>query len=76
MRELRPGATGLTYAGVGVYTWQFFAGMRPGKMPLRPLLDAAIRGGYLGGEYHPGQWQDVGTPQRLQALDAAVKSGL
>jgi len=76
VRELRPGATGLTYAGVGVYTWQFFAGMRPGKMPLRPLLDAAIRGGYLGGEYHPGQWQDVGTPQRLQALDAAVKSGL
>ena len=25
----------------GIYTRDFFAGMPPGKMPLRPLLDAA-----------------------------------
>ena len=71
-RELRPGAIGVTYAGVGVYTPEFFAGMQPGKMALRPLLDAAIGCGCLGGELHLGEWEDVGTPQRLQMLDAAL----
>ena len=74
MRELRPGATGLTYAGVGVYTPVFFTEMQPGKMPLRPLLDAAIGRGRLSGEYHDGEWEDVGTPERLQALDATLRS--
>ncbi len=74
LRELAPGTTGLTYAGVGVYTPAFFAGMTAGKMALRPLLDAAIRRGCLSGEYHRGHWEDVGTPQRLAALDAALQS--
>ena len=71
LRELAPGAIGLTYAGVGVYTPGFFTGTPPGKMPLRPLLDAALRRGCLSGEHYAGRWEDVGTPQRLQALDAA-----
>jgi len=74
VRELAAGATGLTYAGVGVYTPAFFAAMAPGKMPLRPLLDAAIRRGCLSGEYYPGHWEDVGTPERLRSLDAALRA--
>jgi len=74
VRELAPGATGLTYAGVSVYHPRFFAGMQPGKMALRPLLDAAIVRGSLSGEFYPGQWEDVGTPERLRSLDAAVRS--
>lgn len=74
VRELRPGATGLTYAGVGVYTPAFFTDMQPGKMPLRPLLDAVIGRGRLSGEYHDGEWEDVGTPERLRELDAALRS--
>jgi MurNAc alpha-1-phosphate uridylyltransferase len=74
--RVRPaGQTGLTYAGVGVYTRGFFSGMSPGKLPLRPLLDAAIRRSRLTGEYHPGNWADVGTPERLRALDEAVRAG-
>ena len=42
-------------------------------MPLRPLLDAAIGLGQLGGERYMGQWQDVGTPDRLQELNNIVK---
>jgi len=68
-----PQAVGLTYAGVGVYTAAFFAGMTAGKMALRPLLDAAIPAGLVSGEFHSGQWEDVGTPQRLAALDAALR---
>lgn len=72
VRERAPDITGLTYAGVGVYTPQFFAGTKPGKMALRPLLDAAISNGCLSGEYYSGHWEDVGTPERLAALDAAL----
>jgi MurNAc alpha-1-phosphate uridylyltransferase len=75
VRQLAPGAIGLTYAGVGVYTRAFFAAMSPGRMPLRPLLDAAIRRGCLSAEFYSGHWEDVGTPERLAKLDAALRSG-
>ncbi|MEH6582595.1 MAG: nucleotidyltransferase family protein [Halioglobus sp.] len=71
---LGAGGKGLTYAGLGVYTAAFFAGTAPGKSPMRPLLDRAIARQCLLGEYFPGQWVDVGTPERLQALDSAVRS--
>jgi len=72
VRELAGGA-GWTYSGVGLYTPGFFAGVAPGKRPLRPLLDAAIAAGELGGRVYEGEWEDVGTPARLEALDRAVR---
>lgn len=75
VREREPAAAGLTYAGVGVYSPALFDAVPPGKLPLRPLLDAAIREGALGGVHHAGRWADVGTPERLAALDAALASG-
>lgn len=74
VRFREEGITGLTYAGLGIYTPAFFAGMAPGKLPLRPLLDAAIATANLGARYFAGHWADVGTPQRLQALDEQVTS--
>lgn len=65
---------GYTYAGLGLYTPAFFAGVAPGKLALRPLLDAAIAEGTLGAEHYRGDWEDVGTPQRLQSLDARVRA--
>jgi MurNAc alpha-1-phosphate uridylyltransferase len=65
---------GWTYSGVGLYTPAFFAGVAPGKLALRPLLDAAILQGRLVGERFTGDWQDVGTPERLRALDIAVSA--
>ena len=73
VRQRSCGATGLTYAGVGVYSPGFFTGMRPGAMPLRPLLDDAIGRGLLGGRYYAGRWADVGTPARLAELDAVLR---
>ena len=72
IRLLEPGAVGSTYAGVGTYTPAFFAGQPAGKLPMRPLMDAAIALGRLGGERYRGQWQDVGTPERLRELDARI----
>ena len=75
VRARPDGKIGLTYAGVGVFTARFFSGVPAGKLALRPLLDSAIRQSHLTGEYHPGNWEDVGTPQRLAALDEAVRAG-
>ena len=64
----------LTYAGVGVFSPSFFAGVQPGTiMKLRPLLDAAIAAGKLTGERFAGRWVDVGTTQRLTELDHELR---
>lgn len=65
----------LTYAGIGVFSPAFFAGVQPGTvMKLRPLLDAAVAAGTLTGERHTGRWVDVGTPQRLAELDQELRT--
>lgn len=63
-----------TYSGVGVYRPEFFAGSTPGKFPMRPLLMRAIAAKRLRGEVHRGEWIDVGTPERLIALDHEVRA--
>lgn len=64
---------GLTFAGLSVMTAEFLHGYDDSRRPLRPLLLKAIEAGALYGEYYSGVWYDVGTPQRLQALDTALK---
>ena len=67
-RVRKRGGTGLTYSGIGVYDPALFAGCRPGRFPLAPLLHEAIVYDAIGGERWGGRWVDVGTPERLQAL--------
>jgi N-acetyl-alpha-D-muramate 1-phosphate uridylyltransferase len=56
----------LTYGGVAVLSPALFAGLEPGRRPLKPLLDAAIARGELRGQFYDGVWIDVGTPERLE----------
>ena len=58
-----------TFAGIAAYDPGFFADCRPGKAPLLPLLQAAIAADRLRGEAYDGPWTDVGTPERLRALN-------
>ena len=58
-----------TFAGVSVLSPKLFADLPAGKAPLAPLLRQAITEQLVTGEYHTGAWVDVGTPERLQALD-------
>ena len=58
-----------TYSGVGIYRPEFFDGCTPGKFPLLPLLRRAIGQRALSGELHEGRWFDIGTTERLAALD-------
>jgi MurNAc alpha-1-phosphate uridylyltransferase len=31
--------------------------------------------GRVSGENHTGRWEDIGTPERLAALDAELRAG-
>ena len=65
----------LTFSGIGVYRPGLFAGVAPGQCAaLAPLLRSAMAGGRAGAEYHAGRWVDVGTVERLAALDAQLRS--
>ncbi len=68
------GADARTFAGISVLDPQLFAGATPGRFPLAPLLRAAAERGAVTGEEYGGRWTDVGTPERLQALDAELKA--
>ena len=63
-----------TYSGIGVYDPAMFHDCVPGKQPLKPLLDSAIADGALTGELYQGVWEDVGTPERLTALNQRFPS--
>lgn len=65
----------LTFSGVGVYRPMLFHHLdRNAAAPLAPLLRAQISAGCVSGEHHTGRWVDVGTPQRLEELDKALRS--
>lgn len=64
----------LTFAGISILDPRLFATASAGRFPLAPLLRAAAARGEVAGEEHPGQWTDVGTPERLAALDAELRS--
>lgn len=59
----------LTYSGIAVLHPRLFDGCRDGAFPLAPLLRRAIMAGAVSGRRHPGRWVDVGTPERLAALE-------
>ena len=73
VRQLPEGESGFTFSGIGLYTLAFFDGVPQGKSPLRPLLDRCIAANKLTGEHYAGEWRDIGTPERLEALNASVK---
>ena len=62
-------AVPLTFAGIGCYSPAFFAGDLPEKQALKPLMIKAMHAGLLHGEHYRGDWEDVGTPERLAILD-------
>lgn len=61
-----------TYAGIAVLEPLMFAGLEPGRRPLKPSLDAAIERRALRAMQFAGLWIDVGTPERLAEARAVA----
>ncbi len=77
MNEAPVGSQRLTFSTVGLYRRALFeppwCDLPPGNptgaaAPLAPLLRRAIAAGRVGAELYAGAWTDVGTPERLAAL--------
>lgn len=78
-------ATRLTYAGVGIYRPAIIDGWcevigdtdgaaaTPPQFGLAPLMRHAMSQGRVSGQHHTGRWTDVGTPERLAALDQVLR---
>ncbi|MDM0055046.1 nucleotidyltransferase family protein [Variovorax fucosicus] len=71
----------LTFSTIGLYRAALFAppyteitaGNPQGiRAALAPLLRAAMKKGLVSAERYPGPWTDVGTPERLAALNRTV----
>lgn len=76
-----PAAQSLTFSAVGLYRRELFelpwcsiaAGNPAGvSAPLAPLLRKAMAAGQVGGTLYTGLWADVGTPERLAALNRST----
>ena len=63
-----------TYSTTGLFRRALFDGIPSGnpeglKIKLAPLLRDAMDRGQVSAELYRGSWTDVGTPERLRALD-------
>ena len=60
----------LLYSGIALYDPAILEGAKVEKFSIVPRLRQAIRSDRVGGRLHSGVWDDVGTPERLHALQA------
>lgn len=81
LNDARAGGVRHTFSTIALYRRALFeppwCSIIPGNpqgtaAPLAPLLRAAIDAGQVSAELWTGDWTDVGTPQRLAALEAAA----
>lgn len=67
------GVQKLTFSGVGIYQPSLFAHIVKGQpAKLAPILREAMLKQQVSGEHFKGEWHDIGTPERLMALDAQL----
>ena len=63
----------LTFSGISVIDPALFDDCDPGRFPLAPLLRNAMVNGKVQGEHYKGYWVDVGTPERLSAVEQKLQ---
>ncbi len=62
------GSPRYTFSGISMYDRSFFDGLSPARQALAPLLFAAAAKQQVSGELFHGNWTDIGSLERLQAL--------
>lgn len=68
-KALSDAAEKYTFSGIGYYAPRFFEGLAYGKRALGPLLRQNMQSGVVTAELYDGIWYDIGTPQRLAAIE-------
>lgn len=63
-----------TFSGIAVYHPAFFSNVTQKSYPLLPLLEKAVAHELASAELYQGDWQDIGTPERLAALDKQLQT--
>ncbi len=67
--------TRLTFSGIGAYHPALFANIPRGeKARLAAQLAPPMAAGCVSGEHFRGEWNDVGTPERLAELDTRLRA--
>ncbi len=71
LRRKAESLTSLTYSGIGLFHPRLFSNVPVGqRQALGPLLQKAADEGRLQGALHQGLWVDVGTLERLDAINS------
>lgn len=68
------GVNTLTYSGIAVLRKNIFDDAKDSVFPLYRIFKESILRGKLAGQYHDGNWFDIGTPERLQSLRLMLES--
>ncbi|PCH62151.1 MAG: hypothetical protein COC19_03295 [SAR86 cluster bacterium] len=70
----RQGAA-LTFSGISLLHRNLFQGYAVAPLALAPILRRAMKTGKVSAENYTGVWVDIGTPQRLEAVNASFAQG-
>lgn len=62
------------FSGIACYRPEFIERLPAERISIVPLLREAADAGELSGEIHAGDWEDVGTLERLEALQQRLAS--
>ena len=74
--HVNTGAPKFTFSGIGAYHPALFATITRGeKARLATQLAQPIAERRVSGEHYSGEWNDVGTPERLAELDQRLRVG-
>lgn len=62
-----------TFSGISIYHPDFFEGLPNGFLALREPLRKGIQKACISADYYSGDWQDIGTPERLLKLEKQLR---
>ncbi|ATG78710.1 nucleotidyltransferase family protein [Pseudoalteromonas sp. B131b] len=69
LSHLSPESQKYTFSGISRYQADFFKGLTQGRRPLGPILREKLSKHVISTELYIGQWDDIGTPDRLNDLN-------